>query len=196
MPDAGSELEKPQATFSGKAWLGACAVLLASGGYLWYALRIFHLDSFYFAFQLHFVLMFVASNLDQLFQPKLNSAWFDVGPTELKLYRRLGVIQFMRLLQAIGWTRLMKDETVFDGTRATLASYEKATRHGENCHLWLFILVLTPMAWAANLGLWQGVLWMGSMNIFFHLFPCMLQRTQRVRLQRCIQRLGSDPAAN
>ena len=189
MPSADPNPENPPTKLSAKTLLGAVVLLAACTAYLWFIVGVFSLDSFGFAFQLHFVLMFAAANLDQMFKPTLNSPRFRVRPGELKLYRGLGVIQFMRLLQVIGWTRLMNDKSVFDGTRATLGSYEEGTRHGENCHLWIFIVVLAPMAWASSQGMWRGVLWMGALNIFLHLYPCMLQRTQRVRLQRCMQRM-------
>jgi len=175
--------------------LGLAALLAACAAYLWFMLGVFSLDSFGFALQLHFVLMFAAANLDQVFKPSLDSPRFRVRPGEVNLYRRLGAIQFMRFLQAIRWNRLMRDDSVFDGTRATLGSYEEGTRHGENNHLWIFLVVLAPMAWAASQGMWRGVLWMGSMNIFFHLYPCMLQRTQRVRLQRCMEHMDRNHKA-
>lgn len=150
--------------------------------------RVAGFRSFLFAFELHFLLMAAASLIDPLLSPELDSPRFDVAPREIALYRRLGVLGFMRLLQRIGWTRALRDKKVFDGTRATLASYERATRHGENNHTWLFLLVLAPMGWAVMHGWWDAVLWMGSMNVVFHLYPILLQRTQRARLRGLLQR--------
>ncbi len=168
-------------------WLWVLAVLAVAFGFLAWMGKLIGVRSFAFAFQLHFVLMAVASTSDQALAPQLCSERFRIRPGELTLYRRIGVNGFMRLLQRIGWTRAVMDKNVFDGTRATLPSYEKATRHGENCHTWLFIAVLFPIAWVAFQGWWDAVLWMGSMNIVFHAYPICLQRTQRARLQRLLE---------
>jgi len=169
-------------------WLGVLGVVVGVAAGLVFFERIAGFRSFLFAFELHFLLMFAASVIDTLLAPELDSPRFDVTPREVALYRRLGVLGFMRLLQRIGWTRALRDKKVFDGTRATLAQYERATRHGENNHTWLFLLVLAPLSWAAVHGWWDAVLWMGSMNVVFHLYPILLQRTQRARLQGLLLR--------
>jgi len=143
-----------------------------------------------FAFTMHFILMGAAATIDQLLAPRLDSRRFDVSARELRLYRRLGVFAFMRLLRKIGWTAAIRDRKVFDGTRRTIASYEQATRHGENAHAWLFAIVLAPIAWAIARGWWDAALWIGSMNVAFHLYPIMLQRTQRARLVALLRRSG------
>lgn len=161
----------------------AALLLIAMLGWL------FGVRTFLFAFNLHFIAMAAASVLDRLWQPRLDSRRFDVSPRELVVYRRLGVVGFMRLLQRIGWTKAMADRTVFDGTRGTLATYERATRHGENAHVWLFLLVLVPMLWAAAQGWWDAFAWLGAMNVGFHLYPVMLQRLQRARLRAVMRRV-------
>lgn len=166
----------------------AALLLIALFGW-WMGVR-----SFAFAFNLHFLAMGAASVLGQLWRPRLESRRFDVSARELRVYRRLGVVGFMHLLKRIGWTRLMRDPTVFDGTRATLASYEYATRRGEHAHTLLFVLVLAPMLWAAIQGWWDAFVWLGSMNVGFHLYPVMLQRFQRARLRAAIGRIrASEP---
>jgi hypothetical protein len=169
---------------TGARWLGVAAVVLGTGVLVWGCARLFEFRSALFAFELHFVLMAGASLLDTLLAPALDSPRFDVSGSEVRVYRRLGVFVFMRALRAIGWTAATRDRKVFDGTRATLASYERATRHGENAHAWIFVVVLAPVAWAVVHGWWDAVGWLGSMNVLFHVYPIMLQRAQRVRLRR------------
>ena len=169
-------------------WLGALSVAAGVAAGLVFLGRVTGFRSFVFAFELHFLLMFAASLIDVLLAPELDSPRFDVAPREVALYRRLGVIGFMRLLQRIGWTGALRDPKVFDGTRATLASYERATRHGENNHIWLFLLVLAPLSWAVVRGWWDAALYLGSMNVVFHLYPILLQRTQRARLRGLLER--------
>jgi len=62
--------------------LGLAALLAACAAYLWFMLGVFSLDSFGFALQLHFVLMFAAANLDQVFKPSLDSPRFPSAPAK------------------------------------------------------------------------------------------------------------------
>lgn len=178
------------ASSTGKAvrWLGVLGIvgLTVAAGVLLERLVGFRSPAF--AFTLHFVLMTAAVYLDILLAPKLTSPRFDVSARELRIYRRLGVVGFMRLLQRIGWQKAMRDPKVFDGTRRTLASYERATRHGENAHAWLFAIVLAPTAWAIAHGWWDAAFWLSSMSVVLHVYPVMLQRTQRARLLALIGR--------
>ena len=105
----------------------------------------------------------------------------------------IGVIAFMRLLRRIGWVAVTRDRKVFDGTRRTLASYGKATRHGENAHAWLFLITMAPTAWAITRGWCDAAFWIGSMSVVFHLYPVMLQRTQRARLAEILRRAAAEP---
>jgi hypothetical protein len=184
---AGREVVSPRAARPLRL-LGALGVaaLTVAGIYLMERLAGFR--SPIFAFNLHFILMTGVVFVDMLLAPRLDSRRFEVSPGEIELYRRLGVIGFMRLLQRIGWTAAMRDRKVFDGTRRTLAAYERATRHGENAHLVLFLVALAPILWAMLHGWWDAVFWIGSMSVLFHVYPIMLQRTQRARLTALLAR--------
>ncbi len=171
-------------------WLATVATVVVSLLLIALFGRMFGVRAFVFAFNLHFILMGAAVALDHTWKPRLASPRFDVSPRELRIYRRLGVVGFMRLLQRIGWTRAMRDPRTFDGTRGTLASYEQATRHGEHAHTWLFVLVLAPMLWVATRGWWDAFAWLGLMNVGFHLYPVMLQRFQRARLRGLLRRVA------
>jgi len=170
--------------------LGAVGVAVLVGASVWFLVRLLGMRSPAFAFTMHFLLMAGAASIDYLLAPRLESPRFEVSARELRVYRRLGVVTFMRLLQRIGWQRAMSDPAIFDGTRRTLASYEQATRHGENAHAWLFVIALAPTAWALAHGWWDAALWISSMNVAFHLYPIMLQRTQRARLVALLGRRG------
>jgi hypothetical protein len=146
-----------------------------------------------FALNLHFLLMTGAVFVDKLWAPNLAGSRFAVSDREVQLYRRLGVVAFMRVLRRIGWTSALRDPTVFDGTRRTVSSYERATRHGENAHTWLFLVAMGPIAWSIASGWWDAAFWIGTMNVVFHLYPVMLQRTQRARLTALLVRLAAKP---
>jgi hypothetical protein len=173
--------------------LAALAVALLVAASILFLDRLLGIRSPAFAFTMHFVLMAGAVYVDKLLAPRLDSPRFEVSARELRLYRRLGVVAFMRILQRIGWHRAMRDPTVFDGTRRTLSSYERATRHGENAHAWLFVIALAPTAWALAHGWWDAAFWIFSMSVAFHLYPVMLQRTQRARLLELLRRRKASP---
>jgi hypothetical protein len=169
-------------------WLGVLAVSGVVVTAIAWMEKLAGFRSAVFAFNLHFILMTGAVLVDKLLVPQLTARRFDVSPRELSIYRRLGVITFMRMLQRIGWAAAMRDRKVFDGSRRTLAAYERATRHGENAHAWLFLIAFAPTAWALVRGWWDAALWIGSMSVVFHLYPVMLQRTQRARLTALLNR--------
>lgn len=170
-------------------WLGVLVVGVVTSGIIVVFERWVGFGSPVFAFNLHFTLMAAAVLVDKLLAPQLTSRRFQVSPREVEIYRKLGVVGFMRLLRKIGWTAALRDRKVFDGTRSTVSSYEQATRHGENAHAMLFMIVLAPLAWAVVRGWWSAAIWIGSMNVAFHAYPVMLQRMQRVRLQAIMRRL-------
>jgi hypothetical protein len=169
-------------------WLGALGVAGLAVASIYFLELLLGFRSPVFAFTMHFTLMTGAVYMDILLAPKLTSRRFDVSPREIRIYRRLGVVVFMRLLQRIGWHRAMRDPKVFDGTRRTLASYERATRYGENAHAWIFAVVLAPTAWAIAHGWWDAAFWLSSMSVVLHVYPVMLQRTQRARLVELLGR--------
>jgi hypothetical protein len=172
-------------------WLGVVVVAALVVAAIDLMERWFGFRSFIFAFNLHFILMAGAVLVDTLLAPQLASRRFVVSPAEVRIYRRLGVIGFMRALRAVGWHAMIRDRKIFDGTRRTMAAYERATRHSENSHEWLFVVSLAPTAWAIAHGWWDAAFWIGSMGVAFHVYPIMLQRTQRARLTAILARIGA-----
>lgn len=175
-------------------WLGVSLVVLLACAAIGFFARAVGVRNGFFAFELHFVLMAAGDAVNRLLRPRLDSPHFEVSEAEVRLYRRLGVHAFMRALRAIGWTALTRNRKVFDGTRHTLAAYERATREGENAHLWLFAVSLFPVGWALVRGWWDAVFWIASMSVLFHVYPVLLQRTQRARLASLLAQAGSARA--
>ncbi|MBB2925332.1 hypothetical protein [Cellulomonas cellasea] len=107
-----------------------------------------------------------------------------VGADEVRRYRRCGVELFGRALGAVGWNRAVDAGRGFDGTRATLDALEAGTRRSEGAHL--LLLGLTVLLAVAGLVLGRpGVaVWSAVLAVPFHVYPVLLQRTTRYRLQR------------
>lgn len=112
----------------------------------------------------------------------LRSAWFRVRAWEAPIYRWLGVYAYMTLLRLVGWERLRKTAQGFDGTRASLAHYERRTREAEFSHVLLGGLNLILLSPAARHP--DTALWLLLTGLLFHVYPVMLQRTLRQRLQQ------------
>ncbi|PPH88943.1 hypothetical protein [Rathayibacter sp. AY1D3] len=114
----------------------------------------------------------------------LEQSWFDVGRREPTVLRALGVGVFGRLLDVVGWNRLVTRERGFDGTRAGLAALDQHTRRSEAVHV-ACTAVGAALALAATVtGATGGAAWLLGSTIAVQLYPALLQRLVRVRIQR------------
>jgi len=147
-------------------------------------------DTFAFAWVLHFGLMAVAAAVMPVLRPRLAGPWFRVRPWEPSLHRRLGVWVFMRGLRRVGWERAMRGSRAFDGTRSSLAGLDRDTRASESSHLVLAAVGTVLAAVAAGLGAWQAVGWLLALNLPLHVYPLLVQRTMRARVDRVRRRAG------
>ncbi|PNY79866.1 hypothetical protein [Deinococcus koreensis] len=137
-----------------------------------------------FAVALHAPLMRWAVDALPALEPELRGRWFRVRPWEAPLYQRLGVYPYRRLLRAVGWERFRQGALGFDGTRASLLRYERATREAETNHLLLGALGLGVAAGAVARRAWGTAGWHLAVTALLHAYPVMLQRTLRARLGR------------
>lgn len=114
----------------------------------------------------------------------LPRAWFRVPDGERVLHRVLGVGLFWRLLDVIGWNRLITRMRAFSGTRAGLVSLEQSARAGAIAHAICFAIhvVLAVCALSTKRPL-SGALWMLLPAVIPHLYPVFMQRSIMLRLQ-------------
>lgn len=187
--------ERPTRVRDPLAWAGSFGVCAAGGALIAFFARVMGLASPLFAFNAHFVGMACAVYVDMLLVPRLDARWFEVSPREVRVYRALGALGFMRLLRAIGWERSMRIGQKFQMRRATLGDYERATRHGENAHAILFVVTLVAALGLGIAGEVAGVLWLVGMGVVFHVYPVLLQRTQRARLKPLLARCAAASGA-
>lgn len=171
--------------------LGVLLVVLLACAAIGFFARAVGVRNGFFAFELHFVLMAAGDAINRLLRPRLDGPRFEVSAAEVRLYGKLGVRAFMRGLRGVGWTALVRNRKVFDGTRRTLATYERATRESENAHMWLFAVSLLPIGWTLAQGWWDATAWIASMSVLFHVYPVLLQRTQRARLASLLAKAES-----
>lgn len=173
------------------AWAGVLGVCAAGVALIALFGAWLGIGSPMFAFEFHFVGMGCAVYVDKLLAPRLDGARFAVSPREVRVYRALGALGFMRLLRAIGWEAALRAGRRFRLERKTLLDYERTTRVGENAHAILFLITLTAALGALLAGKAAAVPWLVGMGVVFHVYPVMLQRTQRARLQPLLARVAT-----
>ncbi|MDV6374986.1 hypothetical protein [Deinococcus arenicola] len=162
--------------------LGFAALLVAGGA--WGLGRIVGAHGLAFAVGLQVMLMWWALYLLAVTKPVLDSPFFRVQVWEAPLYRGLGVSVFGSLLQWVGWERLRRGARGFDGSRASLSRLEFATREAEYSHLLLALICVGLAVGALFLHAPDTAGWLLLTTVPVHLYPVMLQRTVRGRLQR------------
>ncbi|QIN29660.1 hypothetical protein EW640_10500 [Brevibacterium luteolum] len=138
---------------------------------------------FAFAWITHFLLMGWISAIITSEVQVPHYGWLRVREREVQLYRALGVRLFGRLLDAIGWNRLIAKERGFDGTREGLKGLDQHTRRSESSHIICLLITLTLSLAVLATGSWAGAIWLTALGIPLHLYPALLQRLIRARIQ-------------
>ncbi|CAM3740987.1 hypothetical protein DEFR109230_10515 [Deinococcus frigens] len=146
--------------------------------------RVAGFHTLLFALGVQILLMWWALALLARTKPALRGAFFIVRPWEAPLYQRLGASIFANILRLVGWERLRWGARGFGGTRASLARLDHATREAEYSHLLLALICLGLAAGAFLLHAADTAGWLLFTTIPVHLYPVMLQRSLRWRLQR------------
>ena len=174
-------------------WLGMTLGLFAVIGVAALTGMSFGFGTFAWAWLVHFLLMIWILALEAVASLPYEGRWYAVRAWEPPLYRRLGVMGFMRLLRRVGWEWANRGAKKFDGTRASLAAYERGTRSSEFNHAVLaavgFVLVLGSVLLRA----WEAAFWLLAVNLFLHVYPVMLQRTMRARVSGLLERADAAP---
>lgn len=117
-------------------------------------------------------------------RPALTSSWFWVKPWEPGLYRRLGVYHFRELLRRVGWEAFRRAAQGFDGSRGSLSTFERMTREAEYSHLLLLLVCAVLLMALVAAHIWDTSVWLLGTSLVLHVYPVILQRTLRARLQR------------
>ena len=132
----------------------------------------------------------IAALMDRYFRP---------GQREAVLYERLGVRRFKRYLPTggdlyanrVGWHPIGDRR---GGLAASLERFVKRTRLAETAHLitLVFFAAITAVAIAA--GSYIPALLLTAFNVGFNVYPIMVQRYNRHRMLRLLERGASVDA--
>ncbi|GGL98320.1 glycosyl-4,4'-diaponeurosporenoate acyltransferase CrtO family protein [Deinococcus aerophilus] len=166
------------------AWGRVALAALPLVGAAWVWGRVMGIHHLGFVLGLQVLLMWWALYLLHTARPGLRGGWFHVHGWEDALYQRLGVRAFGTLLRTVGWERVRQRARGFDGTRASLRRLEHSTREAEYSHLLLALVCVALSGGFAGWGAPDTAGWLLLTTVPVHLYPALLQRSVRGRLQR------------
>ncbi|MCP2043595.1 hypothetical protein L1278_001632 [Pontibacter sp. HSC-36F09] len=170
-------------------YLSTFLISLFSVGMILAVAYLLGVTSFSFAWVFNFMLMMAVSSIMQTFKPALSAEYFDVKVWENggQVYRWFGVNIFRKLLVWVGWERLHKAVSPVKKDLEALQRMEYNTRQSEFGHLVIFFIVLGFTFFVLyQYGLEQS-LWLIFLNVILNVYPILVQRYNRPRLQKAIQ---------
>jgi Glycosyl-4,4'-diaponeurosporenoate acyltransferase len=107
-----------------------------------------------------------------------------------RLYEWVGIRFFKRLVpNGVCINQLMRRSDpnyrlIYD--RSSMIDFEASTRFAERCHVVSLFLILPCTVYALNLGWYKFALWLVLPNIPLHVYPILLQRYTRSRIDRVL----------
>lgn len=158
---------------------------------LFISFPIIKMGSVSYSIILNFTLMIWMSIVETLLIPALKSSYFICYPFEAegKIYRYLGVDYFRKILVLSGWEKSRKKETPIRRSLILLEYYEYRTRASEFGHGIIAIIIVLITIYVGITYSFKETVWLIFLNIFLNIYPIMLQRYNRPRVLRVINKL-------
>ncbi|MFE7629028.1 hypothetical protein [Kocuria sp. NPDC057446] len=173
----------PGSSSGRRAAAGALAATVVTAGLIGAGWAVIGPTGFTFAWVTHVLLMAWVSVLSGAWTRALEHPWFRVAAWERAVHEAVGVRAYGRVLDATGWNRVIERTRGFDGTRAGLPALDQHTRRSEGGHLLCVLIAVLLAGAAAGTGAWSGAGWLVGLGIVLHLYPALLQRLLRLRIQ-------------
>ncbi|RFZ85062.1 hypothetical protein DYU05_05505 [Mucilaginibacter terrenus] len=145
--------------------------------------------SFLFAWTVNFMLMLCVSVVMQTLKPELSFSYFTTRNFEKKgvIYEWFGVHAFRKMMVLTGWEKLHKKGNPVKPDLQAIEQLEYNTRQAEFNHLSIFIIVQIIWIYACVVHSFKGAIWLLVLNVLLNLYPILVQRYNRPRLQRIIR---------
>lgn len=102
-------------------------------------------------------------------------------------YRVLGVKYFRYFLLSTFWKNKTQQKSFFNGTKSGLDQFIYSSHQAEFGHIGAFVIIQVYMIIMAFKTEYLLLLYGSIINIFFNLYPVLLQRKHRIRIQRILQ---------
>jgi len=145
-------------------------------------------QGFLFAWTLNFMLMACVLTFTEILKSQLMSPYFNEKAWERrgKIYESAGINIYRKLLVGIGWERLNKKSKPVEKNTAALINLYYRTKQDELGHLLILIIVFGFNIYVAyQFGVLKST-WLFVLNILLNLYPVLLQRYNRPRIERAI----------
>lgn len=107
-----------------------------------------------------------------------------------KSYRLMGLKYYRFLLIVFFWGQKKNRRKYFDGTRMGLENLDYQSRQSEFGHLGAFILIVIASVYLLTLGYFLMVAAAMLINVIGNLYPVILQRHHRMRVERLMLKIG------
>jgi len=144
------------------------------------------MQGFAFAWALNFLLMGCVLFFTETLKAPLTSPYYNEKPWEQggKIYQSLGINVFRKLLVWVGWEKLNKKSSPVEKNTTALMHLHYRTKQSELGHIIILMIVLGVNIFVAfKFGILKS-LWLLVLNILFNLYPILLQRYNRPRIER------------
>lgn len=119
------------------------------------------------------------------------SRYYDIKAFELtgKIYENLGIRLFKRLVRR-GPLSIFSSTLRFqkDRTLSVLQYLDIEMRKAETGHMFIFLIMLLIVSYALLSGRLDAAIWILGFNVIINGYPIMLQRYNRIKIQKLIQR--------
>lgn len=176
-------------------WTKTFLATLASFLVCFYSGRFIGFTGFSFAWILNFVLMAWFTYVDSLFNWKYDSSYFDSKSFEKDgaIYRFFGVHLYRKLLVLTGWEKISRKNNKISSSRTSIKHAESKSRSSEAGHTVIFIIVgIVTITVAGTL---REALWLILLNLLLNVFPIIVQRYNRPRYRRLLQKMETTSEA-
>jgi hypothetical protein len=163
-------------------------IILFTIGSLYALVKYSKVYSMAFAWALNFLLMIFVLFFTETLKSPLTSSYYNEKAWEQrgKVYERFGVNFFRKLLVWIGWEKLNKKAKPVQKNTEALTHLYYETKKSEINHLIILFIVLGFNVFVAiQFGVLKS-LWLLLLNVLLNLYPILLQRYNRPRIERAI----------
>lgn len=146
------------------------------------------MDGFSFAWSLNFLLMLGVLAFTEALKSQLTSSYYNekVWERKGKIYEQVGINFFRKLLVWAGWEKLNRKSNPIEKNIKSLTDLHYQTKKSELGHLIILFIVLGFNVFVAfKFGVLRS-LWLLLLNILLNLYPILLQRYNRPRIERAI----------
>ena len=154
---------------------------------------IYPMDGFGYSIIYHFSMMFWFSIIMNRPFINYNHPYYHPKPLEAngRLYKKMGVDIYRILLKLIGWEKLTSlANAPVRRNSENLKTRILNTKKAELAHGFILLLSIFTMTYMLLNG--QNIRWMLIGSVVFHLFPVLLQRYNRLRFIRVLDKMTED----